>query len=101
MQVYEVRISHGARVDMAELRKFLKAMMTVEGAIRFPKNDTHIIDAINEAGRHGRQGSPNDKLMSVYVGAFSEADYQHMQSIRNKFHFKMECFDARTAHIWE
>ena len=23
MQIYEVRISHGARVDMAELRKFL------------------------------------------------------------------------------
>ena len=39
--------------------------------------------------------------MSVYVGVFSEADYQHMQSIKNKFHFKMECFDARTAHIWE
>ena len=35
MQIYEVRISYGARVDMAELRKFLKAMMTVEGAIRY------------------------------------------------------------------
>lgn len=67
----------------------------------FGDNDTHIIDAINEAGRHGRAGSPNDKLMSVYVGVFSEDDYQHMQSIRSKFHFKMECFDARTAHIWE
>lgn len=33
MQIYEVRISHVVRVDMAELRKFLKAMMTVEGAI--------------------------------------------------------------------
>ena len=38
MQIYEVRISHGARVDMAELRKFLKAMMTVEGAIRYANN---------------------------------------------------------------
>ena len=27
MQIYEVRISHGVRIDMAELRKFLKAMM--------------------------------------------------------------------------
>ena len=34
MQIYEVRISHGARVDMAELRKFLKAMMTREEALR-------------------------------------------------------------------
>ena len=38
MQIYEVRISHGARVDMAELRSFLKAMMTVEGAIRYANN---------------------------------------------------------------
>ena len=38
MQIYEVRISHGARVDMAELRKFLKAMMTVEDAIRYANN---------------------------------------------------------------
>ncbi len=38
MQIYEVRISHGARVDMAELRKFLKSMMTVEGAIRYANN---------------------------------------------------------------
>ena len=67
----------------------------------FSENDTHIIDAINEAGRHGRPGGKDDKLMSVYVGVFSENDYQHMQSIKNKFHFKMECFDARTAHIWE
>ena len=67
----------------------------------FGDNDTHIIDAINEAGRHGLPGSPNDKLMSVYVGVFSDEDYQHMQSIKDKFHFKMECFNARTAHIWE
>lgn len=38
MQIYEVRISHGARADMAELRKFLKEMMTVEGAIRYANN---------------------------------------------------------------
>ena len=38
MQIYEVRISHGARVDMAELRKFLKAMKTEEGAISYANN---------------------------------------------------------------
>ncbi len=38
MRIYEVRISHDARVDMAELRKFLKSMMTVEGAIRYANN---------------------------------------------------------------
>ena len=39
MQIHEVRISHGARADMAELRKFLKSMMTVEGAIRYANNN--------------------------------------------------------------
>lgn len=38
MQIFKVRISHGARIDMVELRKFLKAMMTVEGAIRYANN---------------------------------------------------------------
>ena len=34
MQNYKVRISLAARADMAELRKFLKTMMTEEGAVR-------------------------------------------------------------------
>lgn len=78
----------------------IKGSLVVLG-FSFGDNDTHIIDAINQAGWQGKQGSPNDKLVSVYVGVFSEADYQHMQSIKNKFRFRMECFDARTAHIWE
>lgn len=67
----------------------------------FGDNDNHIIDAINEAGRYGRRGGPDEKLMSVYVGVFSEDDYRHMKSIKEKFQIKMVCFDARTAHIWE
>ena len=35
MKLYKVRISLAARADMVELRKFLKAMMTVEGAVRY------------------------------------------------------------------
>jgi plasmid stabilization system protein ParE len=38
MQTYKVRISLAARADMAELRKFLKAMMTEEGAVRYANN---------------------------------------------------------------
>ena len=38
MRLYEVRISLSARADMAELRKFLDAMMTEEGAIRYANN---------------------------------------------------------------
>ena len=35
MQNYDVRISRSAKADMTELRKFLKAMMTEEGAVRY------------------------------------------------------------------
>ena len=38
MQLYKVRISFAARADMVELRKFLKAMMTEEGAVRYANN---------------------------------------------------------------
>ena len=38
MQIYEVRISHAAFQDMAELRKFLDAMLSEEGAIRYANN---------------------------------------------------------------
>ena len=38
MRTYKVRVSLEARADMAELRKFLKDMMTEEGAIRYANN---------------------------------------------------------------
>ena len=38
MWIYEVRISRAAKADMKELRKFLKAMMTEEGAVRYANN---------------------------------------------------------------
>jgi len=38
MPLYEVRISHAARIDMANLRAFLDAMLSEEGAIRYANN---------------------------------------------------------------
>ena len=38
MRSYKVRISLAARADMVELRKFLKAMMTEEGAVHYANN---------------------------------------------------------------
>lgn len=38
MQIYEVRISHTARIDMANLRLFLDAMLSEEGAVRYANN---------------------------------------------------------------
>ena len=35
MQIYEVRISHGALLDMNELRVFLKEILSEEGAVRY------------------------------------------------------------------
>lgn len=35
MPIYEVRISHAARIDMAKLRIFLDAMLSEEGAVRY------------------------------------------------------------------
>ncbi len=38
MQIYEVRISHAARIDMVNLRVFLDAMLSEEGAVRYANN---------------------------------------------------------------
>lgn len=38
MLIYDVRISKAAYDDMNELRKFLKAMLSEEGAIRYANN---------------------------------------------------------------
>lgn len=38
MKIFEVRISHDAHEDMAELRKFLDDMLSEEGAIRYANN---------------------------------------------------------------
>ena len=35
MQIYDVRISHGALLDMNELRVFLKAILSEVGAVRY------------------------------------------------------------------
>ena len=35
MQIYEVRIGHGALLDMSELRTFLKGILSEEGAVRY------------------------------------------------------------------
>ena len=35
MQIYEVRIGHGALLDMSELRTFLIGILSEEGAVRY------------------------------------------------------------------
>jgi hypothetical protein len=63
----------------------------------FGDNDTHIIDAINKAAKIRKGGM----LSSVYIGVFSDSDFQHMQKIEDKFKCKkVHYFNARTANIW-
>lgn len=78
-------------------------LCNIEGSLitfgfSFGDNDTHIIDAINRAAKYGQRRG--DKLLSIYVGVFSDADLAHMQSIESKFECKVNYFDAKTANIW-
>ena len=64
MQVYEVRISHAAHADMANLRSFLNAMLSEEGAIRYANNMRAEI-----------------KLLSVYADCFRRTTSKTLLSI--------------------
>lgn len=65
----------------------------------FGENDGHIIDAINKAAKQGKNHYP--KLISVYIGVFSESDYEHITKLRSKFKCKVNLFDAKTVNIWD
>lgn len=78
-------------------------LCNIEGSLvtfgfSFGDNDTHIIDAINRASKHGQRRS--DRLYSIYIGVFSDSDLNHMKTIEKKFSCKVKYFDARTANIW-
>ena len=64
MQIYEVRISHAAFADMANLRTFLDAMLSEEGAIRYANNMRSEI-----------------KMLSVYADCFSRTTSKTLLNI--------------------
>lgn len=64
----------------------------------FGPYDEHIIEAINKAAKHGAKAA--DKLWSVYIGIYSEADAKHIESILPKFEVKVQLFDAKSANVW-
>lgn len=66
----------------------------------FSDNDSHIIEAINKAAHHGKRGGENDKLLSIYIGVFSESDLVHIEQIKGKFKCKVNLYNAKTARIW-
>ena len=65
----------------------------------FGEYDDHIIDAINIAAKQGRRAA--SKLWSVYIGAYSEHDQEHIMRIKDKFKCKVNVYDAKTANVWE
>ena len=64
----------------------------------FGEYDRHIIEAINRAAKNGRKDFP--KLLSVYIGVYSEADKRHIEEIEHLFKVKVRIFDAKTVDVW-
>jgi hypothetical protein len=64
----------------------------------FGPYDEHIIDAINRAAKFGRKSFP--KLLSIYIGTYSDQDRDHINSIAHKFKCKVHIYDATTADVW-
>jgi len=64
----------------------------------FGQYDNHIIQAINTAAKNGKKEFP--KLVSVYIGVYSEQDRRHIEQIETRFKTKIRIFDAKTVNIW-
>lgn len=78
----------------------IKGSLIVFG-FRFGSFDEHIIKAINKANKGWYDEDENfHKLFSIYVGVFSEEDFNHIKSIELKFKCKVNVFDAKTLNIW-
>lgn len=64
----------------------------------FGESDTHIIDAINKAAKHGKRAA--EKLRSIYIGVYSDKDLKHIERLMPKFKCKVNLYNARTTNIW-
>lgn len=76
----------------------------IEGSLisfgfNFGEYDEHIIEAINKASKYGAR--TGDKLLSIYIGVFSQGDLDHIKSIESKFKCKVNVYDSKTANIWD
>lgn len=78
-------------------------LCAIEGSLisfgfNFGEYDEHIIDAINKASKYGAR--TGDKLMSIYIGVFSQQDLDYIKTIESKFKCKVNVYDSKTANIW-
>jgi hypothetical protein len=64
----------------------------------FGEYDEHIIEALNKATKFRKEDG--GKLLSIYIGVYSEEDVTYIESIKDKFKCKVNLFDSKTADIW-
>jgi len=84
-----------------------EALSNIEGSVvtfgfNFGEYDHHIIDAINKAAKGKWVDGKFVKLLSIYIGVYTENDEKHIKSLINSkvFKCKVNLYDARTAKIW-
>ena len=80
-----------------------EALSQIQGSLvtfgfNFGDYDGHIIQAINEAAKHGRKQFP--KLLSIYIGVYSDGDRQRIENMEHRFKCKVHIYDAKTANPW-
>jgi hypothetical protein len=80
-----------------------EALSKIEGSLvtfgfNFGDYDEHMIQAINEAAKHGRKQFP--KLLSIYIGIYSDSDRDRIESMKHRFKCKVHLYDAKTANVW-
>lgn len=91
-------IRHNRYLDHAyEVLSLINGSIVTFG-FNFGASDSHIVEAINRAAKHGRKQPP--KLWSIYVGVYSEEDRAHIESIADQFRCKVHIFDAKTTPVW-
>lgn len=78
-------------------------LCNIEGSLvtfgfNFGPYDEHIIEAINRAAKEGKNIHP--KLLSIYIGVYSDYDRNHIEQIKSKFRCKVRMFDAKTVDVW-
>lgn len=64
----------------------------------FSDSDMHIIDALNRAAHPGK--GAEGRLVSIYIGVYSEQGLNRLDSIASRFQFKVKFYNANTVDIW-
>ncbi len=78
-------------------------LSTITGSLvtfgfNFGEYDEHIIEALNKATKY--RVDDGGKLLSIYIGVYSEENAKYIESIKDKFNCKVNLFDSKTAEIW-